>query len=136
MCSTTHSEGVAGEAVSEVQKLYKPEIDKIYESYEYNKARKQSLIGTVVSIKCPKSITVKILGQTRDLKYQKFTDTMKKVMAHDPDSLGKMGDLVRIVPCRPMSRRKRHILMDIVKRPESVVTSDGSVFTTAGRMGR
>jgi hypothetical protein len=37
-------------------------------------------------------------------------------MAHDELGLGEMGDIVRIVPSRPMSRKKRHVLKDIIRK--------------------
>lgn len=39
----------------------------------------------------------------------------RKIMAHDDEERAGFGDLVCIVPCRPMSKRKRHKLIDIVK---------------------
>lgn len=37
-------------------------------------------------------------------------------MAHDEDEVCEMGDLVRIVPCRPISKMKRHRLLDVIKK--------------------
>ena len=37
-------------------------------------------------------------------------------MAHDEEEKGKLGDLVRIIPCRPMSKRKKHKLKDIIRK--------------------
>jgi len=41
-------------------------------------------------------------------------------MAHDENEIGKPGDLVRIIPCRPYSRRKRHIIKDIIKKEQNI----------------
>ena len=121
---------------SSIQEEYKPEIEGILAGYEFKQKRKQALIGVIVSTKCAKSVTVKVFHKRIKPKYLKEVEVPRKIMAHDEEGLGRMGDVVRIVPCRPMSSKKRHVLMDIVKRPESVTTSNGTVFTTAGRLGR
>lgn len=36
------------------------------------------------------------------------------------NEIGKLGDLVRIIPCRPMSKRKRHCLKDIIKKAQNI----------------
>lgn len=51
-------------------------------------------------------------------KYDKSVSRRKKFMAHDENCESKLGDIVRIVPCRPMSTRKRHALIDILRRPK------------------
>lgn len=121
---------------SSIQEEYKPEIDGIMAEYEANRLRKQGLVGMVVSAKCQKSVTVQVFHKKVVPKYLKMVDVRKKIMAHDEEGRGQVGDLVRIVPCRPMSKKKRHTLLDILKRPESVTTANGTVFTTAGRLGR
>jgi small subunit ribosomal protein S17 len=80
--------------------------------------RKQSLIGTVVSTKCSKSISVRVEHRKLNKKYNVYYSVHRKIMAHDEEEKAKMGDIVRIVPCRPMSRKKRHKLMDIIRRPK------------------
>lgn len=46
-------------------------------------------------------------------------------MAHDEEERGFLGDTVRIVPCRPMSKKKRHKLMDIILRPPTATSRTG-----------
>ena len=79
-------------------------------------------MGIVVSVKCAKSITVKVPIKKHNAKYDKYYDVHRRVMAHDEKGIALLGDLVRIVPCRPMSRMKRHALKDVVKRPPSADT--------------
>lgn len=74
------------------------------------------MIGEVVSTKCAKSITVKVNKYTYVPKYNTYRRKTRKVMAHDETEEANMGDVVRIVQCRPMSRKKRHKLMDIIKK--------------------
>lgn len=121
---------------STIDAEYKSEIAEILKRYDDNKARKQALVGTVVSTKCQKSITVRVVHKKLVPKYNKFVSVQRRIMAHDEQGLGKMGDLVRIVPCRPMSRKKRHALIDIVLRPKSVVTEDGTVLSSGGNVSK
>jgi small subunit ribosomal protein S17 len=115
---------------------YKDEIADILKRYEDNKLRKQALIGTVVSVKCEKSMIVKVESQSYNYKYNAFKKSVRRIMAHDKDSLSRLGDLVRIVPCRPMSKMKRHKLIDIIRRPNYVELADGTVLSSAGAVDR
>lgn len=107
------------ESMSEMQQEYAKEISDIMESYEERKKRKQSLVGIITSTKCAKSITVQVEHEKYYPKYNKSVKSRKKVMAHDEEGRGQVGDVVRVVPCRPMSKKKRHALIDIVKAAEN-----------------
>ena len=95
---------------------YSMEVSDILSDYEERKKRKQSLIGTVVSTSNTKTISVQVTRQKFFPKYNKVLNARKKIMAHDEDEIGDLGDTVRIVPCRPMSKMKRHKIIDIVKK--------------------
>lgn len=99
-----------------VEVEYKDEIEHILAEKAFKKERKRALVGMVVSTKCRKSVTVQVIHDKYISKYNKFVKVQKKIMAHDEDMVGRWGDIVRIVPCRPMSRRKRHSLKDVIKR--------------------
>jgi small subunit ribosomal protein S17 len=98
---------------------YKKEVQDILDDYDERAKRKQSLVGIVTSTKNTKTITIEIENRYFYPKYNKYISRHKKIMAHDEEELGKDGDLVRIVPCRPKSRRKRHSLIDIIRRAET-----------------
>ena len=106
--TTTTSKGLEME--------YKKEIDDILTDYDERKKRRQSMIGRVVSTKCAKSISVLVAHQKFFPKYNKYISRHKKVMAHDENEICEMGDTVRIVPCRPMSKMKRHMIIDILSK--------------------
>ena len=95
---------------------YEQEIKDILQMYSDRDKRRQCLIGKVMSTKCSKSITVKTHNKYFHAKYGVFKRSMKKVMAHDENEECNPGDIVRIVPCRPRSAKKRHVLMDIIRR--------------------
>jgi len=65
------------------------------------------LQGTVVSDVCDKTITVLVQRRFMHPVYKKFITRSKKFAAHDEQNVSRMGDIVRIRECRPISRRKR-----------------------------
>jgi small subunit ribosomal protein S17 len=112
-----------------VEAEYKTEISDILAGYEEKKKRRQAMIGTVVSVKCSKSIVVRVPRDKFNSKYNKTIQVHKRIMAHDQDETGQLGDLVRIVPCRPVSRKKRHSLIDIIRRPMSATLEKEAAVT-------
>lgn len=103
---------------SSIEIEYQKEIADIQKSFQDRILRRQSIVGIVTSDKCSKSITVQHTHMKYFPKYNKMIPRRKKIMAHDEDELGEIGDVVRIVPCRPMSRKKRHKLMDVLKKAQ------------------
>lgn len=74
------------------------------------------LLGLVVSDKMTKTIVVKVDRTVRHGQYKKIVVRSRKFKAHDEKNAAKIGDLVRIVSCRPMSRDKCWALQEIVRR--------------------
>lgn len=97
---------------------YQKEIKDVLHEYEERKKRRQAKIGTVVSTKNAKTISVEIQYEKFFPKYHTSLRRTRKIMAHDEEEKSQLGDIVRIVPCRPMSARKRHSLIDIIRRPK------------------
>ena len=67
---------------------------------------KRVLQGVVVSDKMDKTITVKVERKVMHPIYKKFIRRSKKYAAHDETNQCKIGDVVRIRECRPLSKRK------------------------------
>jgi small subunit ribosomal protein S17 len=65
------------------------------------------LQGTVVSDKADKTIVVRVDRRVMHPIYGKTVKRSKKYMAHDPENRFKVGDIVKIRECRPLSARKR-----------------------------
>jgi small subunit ribosomal protein S17 len=65
------------------------------------------LIGTVVSNKMEKSVTVQVDRRVKHPLYKKFMTQSKKIAAHDETNTLEIGDQVRIRECRPISHSKR-----------------------------
>ncbi len=80
------------------------------------KPAKRSFVGIVESDKMDKSIVVKITTKKMDRLYKKYVTRTKKYMAHDENNDAHEGDTVRIVECRPLSKRKCWRLAEIVER--------------------
>ena len=80
------------------------------------KPAKRSFVGVVESDKMDKSIVVKITTKKMDRLYKKYVTRTKKYMAHDENNDAHEGDTVRIVECRPMSKKKSFRLAEIVER--------------------
>ncbi|WLD93537.1 30S ribosomal protein S17 [Alkalihalobacillus sp. AL-G] len=76
-------------------------------------------VGRVVSDKMDKTITVLVETYKTDKLYGKRVKYSKKLKAHDEDNSAKMGDVVKIMETRPLSKDKRFRLMEIVE--ESII---------------
>lgn len=77
---------------------------------------KKTRIGLVTSVKMDKSITVSIERKLRHPIYGKFVKKSKKLVAHDEKNECNEGDLVKIIESRPLSKRKRWRLTEIIER--------------------
>ena len=73
-------------------------------------------IGVVVSNKMDKSITVDVKRKMKHPKYGKFVNKSKKFIAHDEQNTCDIGDTVRIMETRPLSKNKRWRLVEIVEK--------------------
>ena len=76
---------------------------------------RQSMIGEVVSDKMEKTVVVQVTRKIPHPVYSKFVKRFKKYMVHVESVKPKMGDIVRIIPMRPMSKRKRWCVREIIR---------------------
>ncbi|MFM8625928.1 MAG: 30S ribosomal protein S17 [Actinomycetota bacterium] len=72
--------------------------------------------GTVVSDKMNQTVVVAVVERVRHAKYDKFVLRTKKLYAHDEQNDAKVGDRVRVMETRPMSKTKRWRIVEIVER--------------------
>lgn len=77
---------------------------------------KSTLMGTVVSDKMDKSITVLIERRVKHPVYGKYMSRSTKLHVHDETNDSRAGDKVEIVECRPISKTKAWNLVRVVKR--------------------
>lgn len=73
-------------------------------------------VGVVVSDRMEKSITVAIQRQVKHPIYGKFVKQTTKLLAHDEQNDAHIGDTVRIMETRPLSRKKRWRLVQVLER--------------------
>lgn len=87
--------------------------------------RGQEKIGQVVSTKMQKTIVVEVSRRVAHPLYRRIVKKRKKFYAHDEQGLAKVGDLVKIVEHRPLSKLKRWALADIVRAAVQVGAAKG-----------
>ncbi|KPL07807.1 30S ribosomal protein S17 [bacterium SM23_57] len=80
-----------------------------------HQGKRKVRIGQVVSDRMDKSIVVAVERRVQHKLYKKYHRRTRKFMVHDEQGRAKMGDWVRIMECRPLSRRKNWRLVDIVR---------------------
>ena len=73
-------------------------------------------IGVVVSNKMDKTITVNVDRKIKHSVYGKFMNKSKKYAAHDEQNDCGIGDTVRIMETRPLSKNKRWRLVEVIER--------------------
>ena len=83
--------------------------------------RRTSLQGVVVSDKMDKTIVVEVETHKRHPKYAKRIKYSNKYYAHDENNEAKVGDVVTIMGCRPLSATKRFRLVSIDKKHQESI---------------
>jgi small subunit ribosomal protein S17 len=76
----------------------------------------RTLTGRVVSTKMQKTIAVEIERLVKHGVYGKFIRRTTKLLAHDENGASHEGDLVKIAPCRPMSRHKSWQVIEVLEK--------------------
>jgi small subunit ribosomal protein S17 len=72
--------------------------------------------GIVTSASMDKTIVVTVVDRVRHAKYHKFVLRTKKLYAHDEENQAGVGDRVRVMETRPLSKNKRWRLVEILER--------------------
>jgi small subunit ribosomal protein S17 len=80
------------------------------------KSGKKEFVGIVKSDKMDKTIVVAVETMTLHPLYKKYVTRIKKVKAHDEANDAKIGDRVRVVECRPISKEKSWNLAAVLER--------------------
>ena len=104
MSEATNSEGSIHQASS---------ID-VEASTEHRGLRK-TRVGTVVSSKMSKTAVVETITRVPHPKFRKIVKQSKRFYVHDEANMAQVGDLVRIMETRPLSRLKRWRLLEVLK---------------------
>ena len=83
---------------------------------ENKKSNKKELIGLIVSDKMDKSVVVRVERFVQHKVYKKYIKRYKKYHAHDETNQCSIGDEVKIIETRPLSKLKRFRVTEIVKK--------------------
>lgn len=76
--------------------------------------------GTVVSVSGPSTAVVRVDRQVAHPKYGKYYTISKKFMIDDPAGAAKLGDVVEVEECRPLSRQKRWRYRSTIRRAQPI----------------
>ena len=82
------------------------------------RGHRKERVGEVLSSKMAKTIVVQVERRFPHPRYKKVVTAYAKFYAHDEKSEAKVGDVVRIQECRPLSKTKRWRLVEVVDRNE------------------
>ena len=82
--------------------------------------RRKIVVGEVVSSRMHKTIVVQVVRKKAHPFYGRVVSKAKKFYAHDEQSTAKLGDVVRIIECPPVSHLKRWKLGEVIRRAAQV----------------
>ena len=82
------------------------------------RSRRKIVLGKVISNKLEKTITVLVERRIRHPLYGKYITKSSKFMVHDQENTCHVGDVVRIMETRPLSKCKRWRLIEVVRKAQ------------------
>jgi small subunit ribosomal protein S17 len=88
---------------------------------------KNEKVGQVVSAKMTKTIVVEVTRRVPHPMYKRIINKRSKFYAHDEEQRAKIGDTVRIIECRPMSKLKRWRLGEVLRKAVQVAVEPSAV---------
>jgi len=94
---------------------------------ETTASKKNEKIGSVISSKMAKTIVVEVIRRVPHPLYKRIISKRRKFYAHDENAEANVGDVVRIIECRPLSKLKRWQLKEIVRKAVQVTTDLSSI---------
>ena len=80
------------------------------------KEQKRVLVGRVLSNRMDNTVVIEVERKRRHRLYDKVIANRKKYKAHDEENACQIGDLVRVIESRPISREKRWVVTEILER--------------------
>lgn len=80
------------------------------------RGQRKRLVGTVIGNRMDKTVVILVERLIRHAVYKKFVRRRAKYLAHDEGNVCGVGDKVRIVECRPLSKRKRWHVTDVIQK--------------------
>lgn len=99
---------------------------------ETTHSNKNEKVGSVVSARMAKTIVVEVIRRVPHPLYKRIISKRRKFYAHDEQGQAKVGDVVRIVECRPLSKLKRWQLKEVVRKAVQVTTDLSAIGIETG----
>ncbi len=99
---------------------------------ETTHSNKNEKVGSVVSAKMAKTIVVEVIRRVPHPLYKRIISKRRKFYAHDEQGEAKVGDVVRIIECRPLSKLKRWQLKEVVRKAVQVTTDLSAIGIETG----
>ena len=87
---------------------------------QQRRGRVRTLLGTVISAKADKPVTVSVTRLIKHPRYGKYVRRTSRFHVHDPNGSVQLGDTVQIAQCRPVSKTKSWRVFKLINRPEAV----------------
>ena len=87
---------------------------------KHQRGNRKLRTGTVTSDRMDKTVAVEIVRTYQHPLYKKIVRSSTKILAHDEQNTCRVGDLVQVVEVRPLSRRKRWKVRQVVSKTESI----------------
>jgi len=94
----------------------------------------RTIKGTVASDKGDKTIKVVVAYQTKHEKYNKYLKRRTVLHAHDEKNEAKLGDVVELAECRPISKTKHHRLLRVVQKAGAVAVQVSAEEVMTGKV--
>lgn len=82
--------------------------------------KRKEYVGQVISDKMEKTVVVAIDRMVQDPRYKKFLKRTNKLKAHDEKNEAHVGDRVKLIETRPLSREKRWVVVEVLERAKEV----------------
>ena len=98
---------------------------------ETTPSNKNEKIGSVLSSKMAKTIVVEVIRRVPHPLYKRIISKRRKFYAHDETGEAKVGDVVRIIECRPLSKLKRWQLKEVLRKAVQVTTDLSAIGIAA-----
>ncbi|MCU1337532.1 MAG: ribosomal protein [Bryobacterales bacterium] len=99
---------------------------------ETTQSNKNEKVGSVVGSKMAKTIVVEVIRRVPHPLYKRIISKRRKFYAHDEQGEAKVGDVVRIIECRPLSKLKRWQLKEVLRKAVQVTTDLSAIGIQTG----
>lgn len=99
-----------------MQETQEAQSDALRQAQDEARGRRKQLIGVVVGNKMDKTAVVSVERRMRHPLYRKIIRRTKKYKVHDAQNSANLGDIVRIVETRPMSKEKRWRIAEVLSK--------------------